>query len=306
MAIREIGRYKRITASGGGTLAAPSNEAYRLRDLFCTPSSNDTYLTLDIGGKTVLKIRVKGKSGNHAAYPGAKTTQLYEAVPRTLMAILRAAGFDMSVPIPAGYTLTVSRYAETGEVTLVYDVFDAADVRPDEPNGPDSKVQRYLHYLTNASAITASPATFDTSLIWTGGEAWPVGGVFVPDQVTINLAAIIGAPVARGNNTANKGYTDLLQLWMDGDVLLDSRDQNGIPFKGIAATTADADTYGGAGSAVGAATAEDGHPPLILTPPKTFTQGDILTPKVTVTGAASGGIGAAGLDLCLALERIRA
>lgn len=306
MALRESGRYKRITASGGGTLVAPAYEAYRLRDLYCTPSSNDTYLTVQIGDRTVLKIRVKGRSGNHAAYPGAKTTQLHEAVPRTLMTLLRVAGFDMSVPIPPGYTLTVSRYAETGDVTLVFDAYDPADVSPGEPNGPDAKILRYLHYLTQAAAITASPATLDTSLMWPGGEAWPVGGVDVPDGVTINLAAILGAPCARGNNTANKGYTSALQLWREGEVLFDADDQVGLPFGGIAATTADADTYGGAASIIGPATAQDGHPPLILVPPLVFPEGSIVTPKVTVTDPASGGIGAAGLDLALALERIRA
>jgi len=305
MAYRET-RYKRITASGGGTLQAPAYESYRVRDVFSVASSNDTYLTMDVGGRQVLKLRNAGKSGSHCQYPADKVGQLYEAGGITLMAYLAARGFDMSIPVPAGYTLTVSRYAETGDVTLVYDVYDAGDVKADEPNGPDCLINRYVHYMTNASAITASPATFDTSYIWTGGEAWPVGGVAVPDKVTITVRALIGSGVARGNNTANKGYTAYLQLWYNGDVIGDAQDQNGIPLGGIAATTADADTYGGQACVIGPLTGAQPKPPLILEPPLVFPAGAIVTPKVTVASAASGGIGAAGLDLALAIERVRA
>ena len=306
MALIEKGRVCRITASGGGNLTAPPNQSYRVTDVFCVGSSSDTYLTLINGGRTVNKIRVVGLSGNHAPYPAQKTTQYYELSVPGLFRFWRGVGLDMAIPVPSGFTLTVSRYAETGDVCLIYDAYDAGDVKADDPNGPDALVQRYLHYATNAAAIAASPVSVASDLIWTGGPGWPFDASQVPAGVEFHLFGIQACPVARGNNTANKGYTTLLTLWKNGDVLLDNLDQAGLPFLGVAATTADADTYGAAGSIIGSMTGAHPTPPLVFDRPLVFKPGDTLLTQVTVSGAASGGIGAAGLDVAFALERVRA
>jgi hypothetical protein len=306
MALKEAGCYKRITASGGGTLVAAANESLRITDIFCAPSTNDTYLTLNVDGRVVNMLRVKGKAGNHLPYPHVKTTQLYEAVTGGLLGFLRRLGFDMSIPIGSGETLTVSRYAETGDVTIKFDKYDAGDVKPDEPNGSGAKVQRYLHYVTNTAAITTTPTTLATSLIWTGGDQWPVSGNPAPEGASYNLAGILGSPMAHGNNTINKGCTTYLLLQSDGDLLFDGKDLVGIPFGGVVGTTADAETYSAAYSVIGPLTAENPSPPLILVPPVLFKPGATLTIQVATTGAASAGIGALGIDLALMLERIRA
>ena len=305
MALREKGCVKTITASGGGTLTADANESYRVTEIACVPSSSDTYLTLTVGGRTINKIRVKGKSGNHLPFPCVKTAQIYEAITGGLFAALRARGFDLTIPVPTGYGLNVARYAETGNVALTFDVYDAGDVKADEPNGPEGKIQRYLHYGDNAAAVTASPVAVANSLMWTGGEQWPFDGVSVPHGVEYRLHGILACPVARGNNTANKGYTTFLTLWKEGNVLLDAEDQVGFPFLGTAVTTADANTYTPAGSVVGPLTAEYPYPPLWFSPPLPFLEGTTLGVKITVESAASGGIGANGLDVALALEKLR-
>jgi hypothetical protein len=302
MALKEARRHTRITASGGGTLVAPAHESYRIRDIFCVGSTNDTYLTVLSQSRTVGKFRVVGLSGNHLPYPAVKTTQLYESTFGGLLAWLRARGIDLSFPLAKGETLTLSRYAEAGDVTLVYDAFDADDVKATEPNGSEAKVSRYLHYLTNSAAITASPCAFDTSLIWAGGEAWPVGGIEVPSGVTIRLLGIFGAPASRGNASANKGYTTYLKLLLDGDVLFDDG-TNGLPFVGDVAQTADAAVYTPVASVIGPLTAAEPYPPFLLDSPLVFRAGQKLTVQALLTGAASGGLAASQLDLALLLER---
>jgi hypothetical protein len=111
--------------------------------------------------------------------------------------------------------------------------------------------------------------------------------------------------VAHGNNTANKGLTTLLTLWKNGDVLIDNLDQAGIPFLAVT-TVLDADTYAPAASLIGPLTAQIPYPPLMFDPPMVFVEGDTLLTTVTTSGALSAGIAAAGLDVCFALERIRA
>jgi len=305
MAVRELNRFKRITASGGGTLVAPANESFRVRCLCCTPSSSDDYLIAMVEGKTVQKLRVKGYAGNGSPYPAGKTTQLYEASFGGLMNWLRGRGLDLSIPVAKGQTLTVSRFAETGDLTIRYDAYDADDVKADEPNGVDGLVQRYVHYATNPSAVTASPVAITTSLMWAGGDQWPINLREVGIGLRYRLHGLMGCPSARGNNTINKGYTTYLLLWKEGNVLMDAGDQVGIPFGGLSTTTADAETYSPVASMIGPLTGAIPYPPLMFDPPLEFTPGDTLTAQIAVAGAASGGIGASGLDLAFLLERIR-
>ncbi len=305
MAVLEQVRFKRITTSGGGTLPAPDHEAYRLVNVFCNPSTNDSYLSLSVDGVNVLKLRVKGKSGNHCPYPGLQLSAAYERRLGTLFDIARAAGFPLDVPIPAGQTLTVARYAETGDVTLVYSVHDPADVRDTEPNGARSTVRRYPHYCTNSAAITATPTTLDTSLCATFCDAWPIGDVQVPTGRQFVLWGLAAAPAAHGNASANKGYTNYVELWKDGDVLL-TDGVVGLPLGGLSTQTADACVYTGVAAAFGPATDAQPTPPLILAAPLVFKAGDKLTPKLSYTNAAAGGLVAADIDAGSLLEPRRA
>jgi hypothetical protein len=303
MALKEAGRHYRSTASGGFSLTCPANESWRVRNIHCVPSSNDTYVTLAVAGKTVLKLRAKGKTGNHIPYPVVKATQLYERVVGTVFDLARKLGCPLDVPVASGETLALSRYAETGELSMVYDVYDPADVAATEPNGSKGAIERYVHYVENSAAIIATPCTLDTSLMWTSGEAWPVGGIQVPDDAEIQVHAILGAPASRGNASANKGATLALVLKQEGVVLFDPLYGLGLPLVGDVAVTADAVAYTPIASVIGPATAEQPQSPFVPPAPLVFKAGAKLTPQVSLVGAASGGIAASQLDVAFLLER---
>jgi hypothetical protein len=301
MALQLAGQVKRITASGGGTLQAAADQSFRIRRLFCVPSSNDTYVTIMVSSTTVAKIRVKGLAGNRIPYPGNKLGQNYEDIIEDLYSFAARIGCPLDIPVASGETLTVSRYAEAGDVALIYDIYNAADVKPEEPNGSKSRIRRYIHGGTNAAAITSSPTTLGTSLIWSGGEAWPFDGTAVPEKNVYRLAAILAAPAARGNASANKGYTTYLKLIQRNNVLFDV-DANGLPFTGLVGQTADAAVYTPAGSVVGPQTAEYTQRALVLPAPLVFGEGETLTTQVLTSGAASGGLGAGEIDVAYLLE----
>lgn len=301
MALRERGRVKRIVASGGGTLVAPSHEAFRITDIFCVPSASDTYLTLIIAGATIGKFRVKGCAGNCLPYPCVQTAQAYEAQLGTIFGWARERGFDLSIPLAAGQTLTITRYAEAGEVTILYDAYDPGDVAATEPNGSDATVRRYLHYMTNAAAVTTTPWPLDKSLIWTGMESWPVAARAVPANRSIRLFGVLGAPCAAGDASANKGATTYLSLLRQGNVLFDD-EQDGLPFVGDVSSVAAAVTYKPIASVIGPLTAEYPYPPFWLPEPLALVAGETLTCQVVLTGAAATGIAAGELDVALALE----
>jgi hypothetical protein len=302
MALREKNRVFRSVASGGCTLAPAAYESYLVRNIFCVPSSNDTFITAVIDGVTLGKIRVKGGAGNHLPYPVVNTAYVYEAQAGTLFDLCRRLGRPLDIPIAADQVLTLSRYAEAGEMCIVYDAYDGGDIHASDPNGSAATVRRYLHYMTNAAAITTTPWPLDTSLIWTGGETWPVGGRTVPDRTTLRLLAILGAPASHGDATNNKGYTVALQLIEAGRYLFDTS-QVGLPLLGLAGQTANACVYTPVASIIGPNTAQQPQPPFICDPPLDFTPGDALTVQVKLTGAASGGLIAADIDVAFLLER---
>jgi len=301
MALKETQRMKRFTGSGGGSLTASQDESYRIRRIYCNPSTNDTYLTLIVESTTIGKIRVKGLSGNHVPYPAMQLSQAYEAVATDIFALAEELGFDMSIPVASGETFKIERYAEAGDVTVVYDVYDAGDVKPTEPNGSKSNIRRYIHYATNSSAATSSPVKIDQSLIWSGGPQWPFDGLGVAEKNVYRIRAILGCPCAGGDGSANKGYTTHLQLIHRNNYLFDV-DRNGIPFLGDSSATADTTAYKAVASLIGPMTAEHPKPPLILEPPLEYDEGETLTVQVVVGGAAADGIEANEIDIAFLME----
>jgi hypothetical protein len=294
--------FSRTILSGGNAWTVPANESWLVEGLYCVPSSNDTYLTLYVDGTIVAKIRVKGKSGNHLPPLAYKAGQLYELVPGDLFAACRARNRPLDIPLGNGQVFTVSRYAETGDVVIRYSKWDAGDKKATDPNGSAAKLRRYLHYMTNSAALTATPASYDTSLIWSGMDSWPVAGKQAPAGRKISLLAIFAAAVSHGNNTENKGYTTDLQLMREGNLLFNDG-LLGIPLGGLSTVTADAADYTPVNSAIGPQTAEQPKPGLWLPEPEVFDPGDTLTVQSALAGMAAGGIAAAELDCALLLER---
>ena len=329
MAIRARNQTKLITASGGGTLTADADESFLIKNVYCNPSTNDTYLTFLIQGTTVGMIRV-GKNvvggpamaGNHLPYPMMKNAYIYEHLAGTIIDQLRTAGrallglpprpfdggpdefkknpLDIRYPVASGETFRVSRYAEAGNVCLLYDVYDAGDIKPDLPNGRLSRIQRYLHYGTNVASAANGDCAVSTSLIWRGGDGWPFDGSTVAEKNVQRLLAIIGCPLGKGASSTNKGYTTHLKLTNRNTILFDEN-RNGLPFHGDSSGISAA-SYVSEGSVVGVGTGLNPTPPFILDPPLVFGEGESLTTSIVIAGYASNGPGAGELDLAYVLE----
>jgi hypothetical protein len=303
MALIAAQQHKILTASSGGTLRPPAGHAYRVRNIHCLPSSNDTLLTVTLGSLFLMHLRAKGKAGNHVPFPAVYTTAAYEQTPGTVFDLARRIGAPMDIPLCSDEILSVARYAEAGYVVLSYDDFTADDVHADEVNGSASGTRRYVHYVGNTAQVTATPVTGWTSLLPTGTDPWPIGGADVGENRTFRLLAALGCPCAVGS-TSNKGYTGYLQLLLNGDMLFDE-DRNGIPFVGDVSNVSTL-AYKAISSMIGAMTAENPQPPLVFVPPIVAVKGDILTVVLTVPGATTGGIAAAGIDLAFLTEFTKA
>lgn len=288
MALKQANMIKRITASGGGTLEARAGESLRVKRIECVPSTNDTYLTVAVDRTTVAFYRIKGKAGNHLG-------TLHGAyLRRNLMEFLADAGINVSIPVASGQTLSVARYAEAGNVILIYDRFDAGDVKHTDPNGPEAKEFTFVQYAKVGIAPTASgDAVVDTSLTPTEFPNFPCGAV-VPAGHTIEMLGIAGSPFVDGAAGPISFASSFLKLTKGREVLFDI-DRLGIPFDGQnAAATALA--YVGNFSLIGPGTEVlvntniiTPGDPLLFDPPLSFPEGQELNVVLSVvkTGAAT-------------------
>lgn len=302
MALKARNCMKLLTASGGGTIKPDEDESWRIRNIFCAPSSNDDYLTLYNADRCVGKIRVKTKTGNHLPFPHHYIASDAERIPLTVFDWMRAAGTEMEIPVPSGKDFTITRYAEAGRVCVVYDKYDAGDVGADEPNTPRGAITRYIHYAQAADNVEAASAPVNDSLIWSGGDAWPFDGSSVPLNTVFRILAILASPAAKGDSSNNKGVTTHLQLIRDSAILFDP-DRSGIPLLGDVSVIVATVDYKGLGSVLGMMTKEYPLPGLVLAEPLEFGPGEKLDVNLIVSGAAASGILAGEVDVALVLEK---
>jgi len=215
---------KRITASGGGDLQADAGESFVIKQLYGEPSASDTFLTLRVDRKTVGVYRLGGKAGNHLSFYTEGNFK------HNLMEFLTSKGINVTIPIAEGQTFTVSRYAETGEVVIVYDIYDAGDIRADMPNGSASKEYMFINYLNNSATKAASgDLILDESQSPAEFPAFPAAEL-VPARTTIQVLGVIGQPT--GHKTTGENYilTTFLKMIKDRETLFDE-DRAGILFR---------------------------------------------------------------------------
>ena len=237
---------KRITASGGGDLEAKSGESLRIKRIECIPSSNDTYLTARVNRVTVAYYRVKGKSGNHLG------TNRVGYLRRNIMDFLAAMGVNVTIPVEEGQTFNISRYAETGNVMIVYDRYTAGDVMATDPNGSNAPIYTFMQYASIGTTPAASgDHMLDTALTPSEFPDFPCGKV-VPAKSKIELLGIAACPFNNAD-TGPKGFaTTFLKFTQNREVLFDN-DRAGIPFDDQDATAA-TDDYGANFSMIGPGT----------------------------------------------------
>lgn len=222
--LRQGNCVKRITASGGGNLEAPSGKSYLVRRLYAEPSSSDTFLTLRVDRKTVGAYRIGGKSGNHLSF-------LTEGnIKRNLMEFLEKAGINVAIPIAEGQTFNVSRYAEAGEVVIVYDQYDAGDIRADMPNGSDAKEYTFVQYLNNsATKAVSGDLLMDESNSPAEFPDFPASAV-VPARHKIDILGLAGHPTGHKTTGDNYILSTFVKMIKDRETLFDE-DRAGIVFR---------------------------------------------------------------------------
>ncbi len=294
---------KRITASGGGDLEAKAGESLRVKRIECIPSSNDTYITVRVDRVTTAYYRVKGKSGNHLS------TNRVDYLKRNIMEFLERAGVNVTIPVAEGQTLSVSRYAETGNVMIVYDRYSAGDVLATDANGSESQSITFLQYAKVGTTPAASgDHKLDTAITPSEFPDFPCGKV-VEARHTVEMLGVAGCPFNNADTGPLGFATTFMKFVKDREVLFDT-DRNGIPFDAQDAS-ATADSYGANFSLIGPGTeilvdtniVMPGDP-LMFEPALRFEAGSELSVYLTLVMTATGVWGAIE-DVAFILRDVR-
>lgn len=214
---------KRFTAVSTDKLEANAGESFLIRGIYAIPVSGNDYLTLKVDRKTVGVYRILGRAGNHLSYMQA------DYVHRNLMEFLQSKGVTCSIPVAEGQAFTVSTTGNTPVVVIVYDTYDAGDIRADMPNGTDAKEYMFVQYMDYATAIsTSSTILLNLSLSPAEFPDFPCGKS-VPANSEIQILGLVGCPVGTGISEASVLGSSYVKLVKEREVLFDE-DRNGIPF----------------------------------------------------------------------------
>jgi len=301
--IKQINCIKLITAATGGNLEANAGESFLVRAIFnALPiTKTDTYLTAKIDNVTVAYYRCVGKSGNHLGGASSST------IASNLMQFLVDRGLPFSLPIAEGQKLTISRAAGTGKIIVLYDRYDAGDIRADMPCGTASKSYGFLQYLRESAILTAAgDMELDTSITPAEFPDFPAGKA-VPAKTKIQLHGIAGCPSGYWVSNDHGMYTTYLKLVREREVLFDE-DRVGFLFEGNN-YLAQLKPYELGKSIIGSG-AEFGNStgffankqPLMFDPAIVFESGEELIVYLTWALKGSGSMTANLADVALILE----
>jgi len=291
--LRQANCIKRALTTVAFSLQADAGESFLIKCIYAGATALAAgYPVLRVDRKTVGCYRGGAIGVNHLGSPD----DTYIA--QNLMKWLSEHGVNVSIPVAEGQTFTIERSGNTGDVTVVYDIYDAGDITAIMPNGSDAKDFTFIQYMTSSAALASvGDHLLDVSLSPAEYPDFPCGRA-VPPRHTIELLGIVGSPVSKGDGTTGHTTSQYLKLIKDRETLFDE-DRNGIPFISPENTTAVA-MYKTDMSLIGDCVqvgADLSDPslgvPLLFDPPLVFESGEELQIYLTVSWVTAGTIAVA-------------
>lgn len=288
--LRQANAIKRIATGTAFSLQADAGESFLIRCIYAGHTALAAgYPVLRVDRKTVGCFRGGAIGVSHLGSPDDTF------IVHNLMKWLSEHGVNVSIPIAEGQTFTIDRSGNTGDVTVVYDIYDAGDINAVMPNGSDAKEFTFIQYMTAAAALEkVGDHLLEVSLSPAEFPDFPCGKA-VPARHTIELLGLVGHPVSNGDAGTGHTTSQFLKLVKERETLFDE-DRNGIPFIAAENTTTTA-VYKTEMSLIGdcvqvgadLSDPSDGVP-LLFDPPLKFASGEELQIYLTCSYAASGSI----------------
>jgi hypothetical protein len=300
MALKNPGMIKTFKGAGTLSLNAKVGTSLLVKDVIVY-SEQDGYLTFKIDKTTVGYFRISNVYGNHLA-PVVSASQGRRG---TILKYLWDKGIFKGYPIGEGQTFYVEGSTNANnKIVVLYDEYDAGDIRSDVENGSDSKTYFIINYGSTGSAIdSAGDKLYTKSLIPIEFPGFPFGQD-VPAKTKITIYGILGSEVGVRNATpATAIYTQFLKFVKERVVLFDE-DRNGLVFD-YSTVSGGAGTYvAGGTSVIGNYNQIDPREPYMFVEPLTFDAGEELNIYVTVAEPVDGSTIAEAYQVIGLIEKV--
>ena len=210
----------------------------------------------------------------------------------TIISYMIRKGWMRGYPVAEGQKFRVKPYTsgkKLGAVFIVYEKYDAGDIKPTDPNGSEASEYVFISYGRPSSALTTSGDYLINYPITTKEFPNFPFGVEVPSKTTIEVLGILGSEAINYVDANTYTFTKFLKIFKGRTCLFD-RDKQGLvfyqpTFSGISA----GDHIGRGISVIGNFSSRDRRQPFVPPTPLVFTSGDEVNVYVTVGQGSSAG-----------------
>ena len=226
----------------------------------------------------------------------------------TLLRYMIRKGWMRGYPVAEGQTFRVKPFTsgkKLNNVIIVYEKYDAGDIKKDMPNGSEASEYVFVNYGQPSSALTSS-GDYEINTVKTSAEFpdFPIGDA-VPSKHEIEILGVLGSESIDYDGSDDYTYTKYLKFFKGRKVLFDD-DRKGLPFYQPVFSGITAGTYYARGfSVVGNYSARDRREPFVPPAPLTFKAGDELKVYITAEQATNAGSIAAGYAEVAFIERVK-
>lgn len=235
MSLRQSGMVEVTSGTDAIALQMESNESCMVREIYYyVDGAQAEDIKVSVDRKVVLQF--KAPSGWYLL------ANNYNGGYKSLMQYMAERGMFPQVPVGSGQKLTVTAPGASNYMAVVYDLYDADDIRPDMRNGSQASEYDLFQVISNSAAATAAgDIDLDDSDLDSIFPDFP-GGDVVPGRYTMSLLSLFGTGYARGDGSDNTFQSTRLRMLGDRVDIFD-KDLEGLLLRGDSSYTTDGADY---------------------------------------------------------------
>jgi len=283
-----------LSAGQSFTLKAETGESLLVKDIKVAGGANDYYI-ISIDRDTVgffrgithvlhshLYTSREAGAGGYSALASIKS--------KTLLSLMIERGYFKGFPIAEGQKFVISPYPENTamrHIIVLYEKYDAGDIKKDMPNGSEAKEYIYVVYGRISEEVKeAGEYVYDVMVNPEEFADFPFERE-CPAKMEIDLLGITGWEAISVADASNYTYTKYLKLFKGRKLLFDS-EKKGLPVYQWYYTGLSGQIGGKGISLLGQYTSKDYRLPLLFDTPIKFTAGEELRLILEVGAEGAG------------------
>jgi hypothetical protein len=274
----------RLDASDGVQHIAVGDEVQRVRNGYGNPQPMFVFRGANGSGPVNAEVQTSDEIYPIVQYPSP------QALVPNLLGWLIQKGYMKGYPVAEGETFMIEGVADDYAIqTVIYDIYDAEDIKPTDPNGSKADEYVFVQYgrPTNISMLGGT-IKYDVCQTPPEFPDFPFAGV-VPANTKMDLLGILFTDLyAWGDTGSDHIKTEYIKMIYQRQVLFDE-DRNGLPYIGISTPFVEWDKTFGAGYSVGGNMSDtDMRLPFQTPEPISFIAGDEMNVYITLEGTGGG------------------